>query len=99
MVDVWGGTEVCLTIQIHWQGLSWHSMDQSKMSGDILFLIKNTSTYTCAIEVKVNPFSELTASTCLLFFLFKFTVQWDHRILFQDFLRQETEPKTGIGPQ
>lgn len=58
MVDVWGGTDVCLTIQMHWQGLSWHSMDQSKMSGDIFFLFKNTPTYTCATEVKVNPFSE-----------------------------------------
>lgn len=69
MVDVWGGTDVCLTIQMHWQGLSWHSMDQSKMSGDIFFLFKNTPTYTCATEVKVNPFLELiafSAFTCLL---------------------------------
>lgn len=85
MVDVWGGTEVCLTIQIHWQGLSWHSMDQSKMSADNLFLIKNTHTYTCAIEVKVNPFSVMIASTCLHFFVFKLRAQWDHPILFQFF--------------
>jgi len=52
MVDVWGGTEVYLTVQIHRQGLSWHSMDQGNMSGDISFLIKNTRTHACATEVK-----------------------------------------------
>lgn len=95
MVDVWGGTHVCLTIQMHWQGLSWHSMDQSKMSGDILFLFKNTPTYTCATEVKVNPFSELIAFSaftclqCVCVCVFTLTAQWDHPVLFQDISRQE----------